>query len=238
MSPSAKKFFERSASRDVIPSTSFSASTVIDESATSWTWKSPSDPSSSGLDAYPAFCRLRSLNASVLTMTVPPFARSPMLTLSAAGFIATSTFGWSPGREDVVVGEVDLEPRDARQRAGRRADLGRKVGERREVVPEDRGLAREAVAGELHAVARVAGEADDDPFELLDRLGLGYVRGIADAEDRARRRPHNASEFPIPQRSQFGCRSTTPAASGSGASSAGCRMITIRARTSRPWLRE
>ena len=49
MSPSAKKFFERSASREVIPSIPFSASTVIDESATSWTWKSASDPSSSGL---------------------------------------------------------------------------------------------------------------------------------------------------------------------------------------------
>ena len=48
MSPSAKKFFERSASRDVIPSISLSASTVIEESATSCTWKSPSDPSSSG----------------------------------------------------------------------------------------------------------------------------------------------------------------------------------------------
>ena len=49
ISPSAKKFFERSASREVIPSTSFNASTVIDESATSCTWKSPSEPSSSGL---------------------------------------------------------------------------------------------------------------------------------------------------------------------------------------------
>ena len=46
---------------------------------------------------------------------------------SAAGFIATSTSGASPGREDVVVGEVHLEGRDARQRAGGRADLGREV---------------------------------------------------------------------------------------------------------------
>jgi hypothetical protein len=51
MSPSAKKFFERSASREVIPSTSFRASIVIEDSATSWTWKSPSEPSSSGFDA-------------------------------------------------------------------------------------------------------------------------------------------------------------------------------------------
>ena len=51
MRPSAKKFFERSASRDVTPSMSFSASTVIDESATGWTWKSASEPSSSGFDS-------------------------------------------------------------------------------------------------------------------------------------------------------------------------------------------
>ena len=37
------------------------------------------------------------MKASVLAMSVPPFARSPMFTLSAAGFIATSTLGWSPG---------------------------------------------------------------------------------------------------------------------------------------------
>ena len=47
--PSAKKFFERSASREVIPSTDFSASTVIDVSATSCTWKPSSVPSTSGL---------------------------------------------------------------------------------------------------------------------------------------------------------------------------------------------
>ena len=51
MSPSAKKFFERSASRDVMPSISLSASTVIDESATACRWKSASDPSSSGFDS-------------------------------------------------------------------------------------------------------------------------------------------------------------------------------------------
>jgi len=38
MSPSAKKFFDRSASREVTPATSRSASTVIDESATACTW--------------------------------------------------------------------------------------------------------------------------------------------------------------------------------------------------------
>ena len=122
------------------------------------------------------------MKASVLTMTVPPFARSPMLTLSAAGFIATSTFGWSPGVRMSWSAKWTWKPGDARQRAGRRADLGGEVGQRREVVPEDGGLAREAVAGQLHAVAGVAGEADDDPLELLDRLGSCDVSGIAASE--------------------------------------------------------
>ena len=39
-------------------------------------------------------------------------------------------------REDVVVGEVELEAGDAGQRAGGRADLGREVRQRRDVVPE------------------------------------------------------------------------------------------------------
>ena len=37
------------------------------------------------------------MKASVFAISVPPLARSPMLTLSAAGFIATRTLGWSPG---------------------------------------------------------------------------------------------------------------------------------------------
>ena len=77
------------------------------------------------------------------------------------------------GGEDVVIGEVELEAGDARERAGRRTDLGREVGKRREVVPHHRGLAREAVAGELHPVPRVAREADRHLFELLD--GLRHV---------------------------------------------------------------
>ena len=74
--------------------------------------------------------------------------------------------------EDVVVGEVDLERRDARQRALGRADLGGEVGQRHQVVAERGRLLGEPVAGELHAVAGVAGEPDDDAVELLD-LFLG-----------------------------------------------------------------
>ena len=75
-------------------------------------------------------------------------------------------------RQDVVVGEVNLEPGDARQRAGRCPDLSREIREGREVVPEHGGLARKAPARQLHAVAGVAREADDDAVDLLDRLGL------------------------------------------------------------------
>jgi hypothetical protein len=46
---------------------------------------------------YPAFWRLRSLNASELTISVPPRGRSLRFVLSAAGFIATRTSGASPG---------------------------------------------------------------------------------------------------------------------------------------------
>ena len=71
-----------------------------------------------------------------------------------------------------MIGEVELEARDARQRAGGRADLGGEVGQRRDVVAENRRLRRELRAGELHAVAGVAAEADDDLGQLLDRLRL------------------------------------------------------------------
>jgi hypothetical protein len=77
--------------------------------------------------------------------------------------------------EDVVVGEMQLEARDAGERALRRADLSREVREGREVVAEDRCLLGEAVPGELHAVAGVTGDADDDVVELFDALGhAGY----------------------------------------------------------------
>ena len=93
-----------------------------------------------------------------------------MLAFSAAGFIATSTSGASPGVRmswsakwtwnDETPGSV---PAGARISAG-------KFGQRREVVAEGRGLLGEPVSGQLHAVAGVAGEADDDAVELLTCL--------------------------------------------------------------------
>src|SRR4051794_13926100 len=97
MRPSANMFFARSASRAVTPSMSLSAPTVIDVNCTACTCQPSSEPSSIGLDSYPAFFRLRSVKASVSTISVPPFGRSRRFVFRAAGFIATSTSGWSPG---------------------------------------------------------------------------------------------------------------------------------------------
>ena len=72
------------------------------------------------------------------------------------------------GGHDVVVGEVQLEAGDAGQGAGGRADLGREVRQGRDVVAEYRRVGGEPVAGELHAVAGVAGEADDHSVEGMD----------------------------------------------------------------------
>ena len=72
------------------------------------------------------------------------------------------------GGVDRADAEVDLEGGDAERRALRRADFGREIGESREVVAGQRGRQRELPAGQLHAVAAVAGEADDDRFHRAD----------------------------------------------------------------------
>ena len=117
------------------------------------------------------------LKLPVLTMTIPPGLRSLMLTTSAAGFIATSTSGASPGVWMSDGAEVELEAGDSRARPGWRPDLGREVGQRREVVADQRGGVRELVAGDLHAVAGVPGEADHHRLLLLQgQLGAGILR--------------------------------------------------------------
>ena len=60
--------------------------------------------------------------------------------------------------------EVDLEGRDAEQRALRGADFRRKIGKGGQIVAGQRGGQGELPAGELHAVARVAGETHDNRF--------------------------------------------------------------------------
>src|ERR1044072_7923322 len=43
-------------------------------------------------------------------MRVPPSSRSGRFTLSAAGFMATRTFGWSPGVRMSRLGKVSWKP--------------------------------------------------------------------------------------------------------------------------------
>ena len=118
-------------------------------------------------------------------MTVPPFGQVGEVRLERRRVHRDEHVGPVAGRQDVVVGEVDLEAGDARERAGRRADLGGEVRERCEVVAERRGLAREPVARELHPVTRVAREADDDAVELLDPLGAAHGIRVRAADRRA-----------------------------------------------------
>ena len=86
--------------------------------------------------------------------------------MSAAGFIATSTCGASPG---VVMSWSEMwiwnaetpasVPAGARISAGNSGSVARSL-------PNSALDAREPVARQLHAVAAVAGEPDDDPVEL------------------------------------------------------------------------
>ena len=73
------------------------AFTVSEVSGTGCRVQLASEPSSSGFAAYPTFVRFRLVNSSVLTMRSPPRGRSDRFALRAAGFIATSTSGASPG---------------------------------------------------------------------------------------------------------------------------------------------
>ena len=87
--------------------------------------------------------------------------------LQRRGVHRDQNVGAVAGGEDVVVGDLDLERRNTGQRALRRADLGGVIRLRGKVVAEQRGLGGEPVTGQLHAVAGVAGKADDNLLELL-----------------------------------------------------------------------
>ena len=95
--------------------------------------------------------------------------------MSAAGFMATSTFGESPGVRmswsEMWTWNADTP---ARVPAGARISAG-KSGQRGQVVAEGGADVGEAVAGELHAVAGVAGEADDHPVQGLRPAGRGCL---------------------------------------------------------------
>ena len=71
--------------------------------------------------------------------------------------------------------EIDLEGGDAEGRALRRADLGREIREGGEIVAGERGRQGELAAGQLHAVAGIAGEADHHRLER--RVGFRFFGG-------------------------------------------------------------
>ena len=75
---------------------------------------------------------------------------------------------------DVVVGDVDLEGRDAVDRPGRGPDLGGEVGHRRQVVAERGANGGESITGQLHSVAGVTSESDDEMIE--DSIVVGRAR--------------------------------------------------------------
>ena len=86
------------------------------------------------------------MKASSFTITVPPFSSASTLVFSAAGFIATSTFGWSPGVRMSREAKWIWNAETPCERAGGGADLGREVGQRGEVVAEHRRGIGEAAA--------------------------------------------------------------------------------------------
>jgi hypothetical protein len=91
-------------------------------------------PSSSGFAEYPAFWRFRSLNASRFRISVPPLGRSFRFVRSAAGFMATSTSGRSPGVRmswsEKWIWKPDTpgsEPAGARISAGKSGNVARSL---------------------------------------------------------------------------------------------------------------
>src|SRR2546427_2402451 len=70
-------------------------------------------------------------------------------------------------RSDVHATEVDLEGRYTVRRSGRGADFGGEIGEGGEVVSGKGCFHRKARAGDLHPVARISSEADDDGLACL-----------------------------------------------------------------------
>ena len=155
-------FFERSASR-LVMSTSLSASSVSVVSGTSCRWNSVERAVVERVLGVAGLLEVPLGEGVAVDDQRAALGQVAQVRLQRRRVHRHEHVGRVAGREDVVVGEVELEAGDARQRAGRRADLGGEVGQRRDVVADERRLAREAPAGQLHPVAGVAGEPDRSP---------------------------------------------------------------------------
>ena len=174
-SPRANMFLARAASLRDSPN-SLTASTVIPVRFSGNTWKSPSWSLAltEGLQRVRGVAGLGEV-AVVEVVGVHDDRRAlgqvGEVRLERRGVHRDQHVGGVARGQDVVVGEVHLERRHAGQGALRRADLGGEVRQRHQVVAERGRLLGEPVSGQLHPVARVAGEPDDDPVDLLDLLG-------------------------------------------------------------------
>ena len=83
------------------------------------------------------------------------------------------------GRVDVARRKLDLESADAGKRARRGANFGREIRERGQIVAVQRDGIGELAAGDLHAVAGVAAEADNRR-SITSRLRCGGRTKVVD----------------------------------------------------------
>jgi hypothetical protein len=90
---------------------------------------------------------------------------------------------------------MHLKARNTGQRAAGGANFGGIVGKGVHVVAQEGGGARELVACNLHAVARVAGKANRGGVDLFDFLVLGRNRFSRDG--------HGGLQTSFPERSQW-----------------------------------
>ena len=121
-------------------------------------------------------------------MRMPPGSQVLEVGLQGGGVHGDEGVELVAGRVDVVAAEVDLEAGDAGQGAGRGANFGGEVGQRADVVAEDGRGVGELRAGELHAVAGVAGQTNRCFGYILDGDGADEVgpasrRSVAGNQD-------------------------------------------------------
>lgn len=102
----------------------------------------------------------------------------PQIRLQGRGVHGDERVDFVSGREDVVAGKAELESADAGQRTGGGANFGGKVGKRADVIAERRGNVRELSAGQLHSVATVSAETNDDGFDRFNRFVIALRGGL------------------------------------------------------------
>ena len=114
------------------------------------------------------------MNASALTISVPPFGRSLMFVFSAAGFIATSTFGASPGVRMSWSAKCSWKPETpGSDPAGARISAG-KSGSVEMSFPRSAVSEVNCEPVSCMPSPESPAKADDHLVELLDGLGAHW----------------------------------------------------------------